>query len=135
MKKDIPFLPVQGVNIAVSRQLNELGEYAWNVYLLNRNDFSLDNVFVRSKGYGINADGEREETSVLRHHIPAIEAGEWALIEPIMPEVFHLNNEYWVSYYIGSQVYDKKFIFVPDSIIDSNLVYIPQLKSEGILHS
>jgi len=34
------------------------------------------------------------------------------LIEPIDPNVLHLNNEYWVSYYIGSQIYDKRFVFV-----------------------
>jgi hypothetical protein len=55
-------------------------------------------------------------------------------IELIDPSVFHLNNEYWISYFIGSQIYDKKFIFVPETIIEQNLVQIPQLGLKGILH-
>jgi hypothetical protein len=57
------------------------------------------------------------------------------LIEPIDSAVFHLNNEYWVSYYIGSQIYDKKFVFVPDTICDENLTFIKILEREGVLHS
>ena len=52
----------------------------------------------------------------------------------IDPEVFHLNNEYWVSYFIDNQVFDKKFIFVPDSIREENLILIDLLNLEGILH-
>ena len=52
----------------------------------------------------------------------------------ITPDVFHLNNEYWVSYYIGNQIFDKKFIFVPDSIREENLILIENLNLKGILH-
>ncbi|MEJ0054514.1 MAG: hypothetical protein WDN75_02030 [Bacteroidota bacterium] len=58
-----------------------------------------------------------------------------ALIEPIDSGVFHLNNEYWVSYYIGPQIYDKRFVFVPDTIREENLTFIKELDREGVLHS
>jgi hypothetical protein len=45
-----------------------------------------------------------------------------------------LNNEFWVSYFIGSQIYDKKFIFVPDSIIEENMMTIDPPGLEGVLH-
>ncbi len=135
MKKDIPFLPVEGVSMAVAQEKNEVGETIWNVYLLNRNGHNLSNVLVTSKGYGSAVDGERQQTSVLRHHIPELEANEVALIEMIDPSVFHLYNEYWVSYYVNDQVFDKKFIFVPESIIEENLIFIPQLSLKGILHT
>ena len=135
MKKDIPFLPVEGVSMAVAQEKNEVGETIWNVYLLNRNGHNLSNVLVTSKGYGSAVDGERQQTSILRHHIPQLEANEVALIEMIDPSVFHLYNEYWVSYYINDQVFDKKFIFVPESIIEENLIFIPQLSLKGILHT
>ena len=134
MKKDIPFLPVEGISIAISRFKETAGEDSWKVYLINKNNFAISNVLVTSKGYGFKEDGEKQETSVLRHHIPNVEAGEYAMIEPITPEVFHLNNEYWVSYFVNNQVYDKKFIFVPDTIVEANLIFIPQINMEGILH-
>jgi hypothetical protein len=134
MKKDIPFLPVQGISIAVTREKNELNEYSWNVYLLNKNDFELTNILVSSKGYGTK-DGEPQQTSILRHHFAELGPGEHLLIEPIDPGIFHLNNEYWVSYFVNNQIFDKKFIFLTESIIENNLLFIPELNLEGILHN
>jgi hypothetical protein len=134
MKKDIPFLPVEGVCIAVSRYIESAEEISWKVFLINKNTYAIQNIFIRSKGYGFNEAGEKQETSTLRHHIQEVAPGAYSLIELIDPEVFHLNNEYWVSYFIGNQVYDKKFIFVPDAIVESNLIFIPQINMEGILH-
>ena len=57
------------------------------------------------------------------------------LIEPIDPTVFHLNNEYWLSYYVGAQIFDKRFLFVPDSIREENISFIKELNMEGVLHS
>ncbi len=56
-------------------------------------------------------------------------------IEPIDPAIFHIYNEYWVSYYVDRKIYDKKFIFVPDSIVEKNLIYISILDCPGVLHS
>src|SRR5205814_694020 len=110
MKKDIPFLPVAGVKVAVARKKNELNEFDWHVYLLNYNDVPLTNVFVTSKGYGLQADHlpdeEPQKTSTLRQLILTVEPQGFLVIERIEPAVFHLYSEYWVSYYIGSQIYD-----------------------------
>lgn len=131
MKKDIDFKPVENVFLTVAKEKE--GEM-WKVYLLNRNRETITNVMITSKGYG-EKNGEKQETSILRHAIPHVEPGEFALIEPIDPGVFHLNNEYWVSFFIGKQIYDKKYIFVPDSIKDENLSYIKELNQNGILHT
>jgi hypothetical protein len=133
MKKDIPFLPVEGVKIAVARHLNELNQAEWRVYLINRNRQPITNVFVTSKGYG-EKDAVQQKTSTLRHFFAEVPAGTHHLIEPIDPALFHLTNEYWVSYFIGGQVYDKKFLFVPDSITETNLIPIQNLGLEGVLH-
>lgn len=128
MKKDIQFLPVKDVFFTVAKDQEE-----WKVFLINRGQEVLENVMITSKGYG-EKDGKKQETSVLRHAIPKFDAGEYALIEPIDPQVFHLNNEYWLSFFIGTQVYDKKYIFVPDSISENNLSFIPELNLRGVIH-
>ncbi len=133
MKKDIPFLPVEGIQVVVARKLNELNAYDWQVFLINQNEQPIHTVFVTSRGYG-EKDGEEQKTATLRHFFVSIEPNAHELIETIIPDVFHLNNEYWVSYYVGNQIYDKKFIFVPDSITEQHLVNIPALGLEGILH-
>jgi hypothetical protein len=133
MKEDIPFYPVQNVMLAVVRQKNELDSFEWHVYLINKNEKPLENAMVTSKGYG-EKDGQKQETSVLRHLIGTVPANDSAKIEPIDPALFHLFNEFWVSYYIDDQVYDKKFVFVPGSLSEANLIWIKQLKMEGVLH-
>ncbi|MEL7146342.1 MAG: hypothetical protein AAFO69_08235 [Bacteroidota bacterium] len=133
MKKDIDFQPVENVLVGVVLSNDNTTEPEWQVYIINRNPKKLDTVMITSKGYGTK-EGEEQKTSVLRHSLPFLEAGEYALIETIQPEVFHLNNEYWVSYYIGSQIYDKKFIFVPDTIKEENLSPIKELGLRGVLH-
>lgn len=134
MKKDINFLPVEGVQIAIARKENLIGGYDWQVFLINQKDVPIKTVFVTSKGYGRKGD-EEQKTSTLRHFFVEVKPNTHEVVESIMPDVFHLNNEYWVSYYIDNQVFDKKYIFVPDSIVEEHLVMIPALKLDGILHA
>ncbi|WP_242922032.1 hypothetical protein [Pontibacter liquoris] len=134
MKKDINFNTVEGVSVAIATSPEILGAPSWNVYLINNNPFPLTNVLITSKGYG-TVDGEEVKTSVLRHMFEQVEARSFVQIEPIDPGIFHINNEYWVSYYVDNQVYDKKYIFVPDSITEEHLIDISMLQMQGVLHS
>lgn len=126
MKKDILYLPVEQVAMAI---VPSEGTDLWQVYLINRNKNNLETILVSSKGY--NGD---QKTSLLRHAIPHLEMGSLALIESISPKVFYFTNEFWISFYIGTQIYDKKYIYLPSSINASNLSYIEELKLKGVLH-
>lgn len=133
MKKDIDFPKVEGVKIAVTWQLDDHENEFWEVQLINRNSFAIENVMVTSRGFG-EKDGQEVKTSVLRHFIEKIEGHSIAKIEAIQPEVFVLNNEYWLSYYVGNQLFDKKYLFTPDSIIKENLIEIKPFGLLGVLH-
>lgn len=137
MKEDIKFDPVEGVTVAVVPEeaaATEEGKPGWLVYLINDNDYALQNVIVNSHGYGTQPDGEAVKTSTLRHVFAEVAPRAAVPVEPIDPALFHLNNQYWVSYYQEAQIFDKKFIFVPDSIVPANLTPIALLGREGILH-
>jgi hypothetical protein len=133
MIKDIQIPEVKNVTLAVVRE-GIKGLEEWKVYLINNNEFPIENTLVASKGYG-EKEGEKQRTSTLRHFLETVPANGSTLIEPIDPALFHLNNEYWVSYYIGSQIYDKRFLFVPDTICEKNVIFIKELEMEGVLHS
>lgn len=135
MKKDINFPQVEKVYIAITQKINDLQLPEWEVYVINRNPFPIHNLLITSKGYGHKEDGEKLATSTLRHHFDDLGADEYALIEPIDPALFELANEFWLSYYVGKEIFDKKFIFVPGSIMEENLVFIPQLQLKGVMHS
>jgi hypothetical protein len=62
-----------------------------------------------------------------------VAAKNYAAIELIDEQVLGLSNEYWLSFYIGRQIFDKKFIFLPESIIDTNMSKIPLLNMPGVM--
>lgn len=134
MIRDIEIPEVKNVTIAVARKVQPGEGDEWIVFLINKNSFPIENTLVASKGYGLK-NGEEQRTSVLRHFLETVPPESAALVEPIDPAVFHLNNEYWVSYYVGRKIYDKRFVFVPDSIREDNLIFIRELNTEGVLHS
>jgi len=132
MKKDLPENIVEDISVAVVLERESPNEPVWNVYLINQKKETIKNVMVSSKGYGTK-DGKEVKTSILRHFIGDIDADDYAKIEAIDEQVFGLTNEYWLSYYIDGTIYDKKYIFLPESIIDENLIKIPVLNKPGVL--
>ena len=131
MKKDLPTLEVKNVTVVIKPE--KAGEH-WTVHLVNTNDFMLHNILVASEGYGKKAPN-RQETSVLRQFFEILDANSSLQIELIDPEVFHLFNEYGITYYVNDEIYFKKFVFVPDSILEENLIANATLKAKVITHS
>lgn len=132
MKKDLPENIVEDIAIAVVLENATPETKTWNVYLVNLKNETIKTVLVTSKGYGLK-EGEKVKTSILRHSIGDVEARDYALIELIDEQVFGLTNEYWLSYYINEQIYDKKFIFLPESIVETNMIRVPILNKPGVM--
>lgn len=132
MLKDIPKLPVENIAIAIIREPNDEGELTWNAYLINLYDQPISDVLVSSKGYG-HFEGRDVKTSVLRHLIGNVDPNDYAKIEPIMDNLFGLSNEFWVSFYKDKDIYDKKYIFLPESITEDNLTLIPVINKPGVM--
>jgi hypothetical protein len=132
MKSDLKFPKVTGVEVAAVKRVGM--EKHWDMYLINQNEFALKNVLISSRGYGRNEKGQSQKTSILRHMIEILEPATCTVIEPIQKEVLHLTNEYWVSYYVGNEIYDKKYIFLPDSIQDKHLIPISGFNFKGVVH-
>ncbi len=132
MKKDLPENIVENVSIAIVLESATPEAKIWNVYLINLKNEPIETVLISSKGYGMK-DGKEVKTSILRHSIGDVKSKNFALIELIDEQVFGLTNEYWLSYYIKGQIFDKKFIFLPESIVESNMIRIPILNKPGIM--
>jgi hypothetical protein len=132
MLKDIPQLTVENIIVAIVREPNDEGELIWNAYLVNLYDEEIRGVLVSSKGYG-HYEGRDVKTSILRHLIGNIDPKDYAKIEPIMDNLFGLSNEFWVSFYKDSHMYDKKYIFLPETICEENMTVIPVLNKRGVM--
>lgn len=119
---------VTGVKLCIGKSTNELGESEWHVYLINKNLIELTNVMIVSKGYE-STDKDARKTSTLRHMIEQVDGQTVAKVESISPEVFSFYNEFWISYYIVNEVFDKKFIIEPFQEFD--LEEIPEIGLQG----
>lgn len=132
MKKDIEYPKVENIALAIVQETGKEGHECWNVYVLNLKGTPISNILITSKGYGQIA-GEQRNTSVLRHYIETLAPQSYALIEPIVEEVFSLHNEYWISFYIGEVVYDKKYVFLAETIQAQFFTHIPLLNKPGVM--
>ncbi|MCB0770745.1 MAG: hypothetical protein KDC00_10110 [Flavobacteriales bacterium] len=132
MLKDINEPKVEDVAMAVVREPDEDGSEGWFVYLLNLKDTPIENVLVSSRGYG-ELEGEARKTSEMRHFLDTLEPRSWARIERIVEDVFALSNQYWLSFYVGKKLFDKKYIFLAGSIDETNFTAIPLMEKRGVM--
>ena len=132
MKKDIIPPPVENIAVAVVREVNDLNELEWNVYLVNLKKEKIEGVLVSSHGYG-TINEEIVKTSTLRHFLDELGPKSFVKFEPIMEKLFGLNNEYWVSFFINKVMYDKKYIFLPETIKEENFILIPYINKKGVM--
>lgn len=126
---------IEGISVAITKTSNS-DDSEYGVYLLNLREDIIEGIIISSVGYGENVrTGEKIKTSVLRHTIELMLPNEAAKIEIIMPEVFGLYNEYWVSFWINDVLFDKKFVFEPNSILEEKMILIDAIGKKGILLS
>ena len=133
MKSDITIPKVENVFLAAIQEWSDdFMENIWNVYLVNDSDFDLDSVMVVSKAFG-TIDGEMKKTSLLRHAFMQVPAVSVVKIEMVEKSVLRLNNEFMVTYFIGSTLYEKKFIFKAQSITPDYVEEVPILFVDGVI--
>jgi len=132
MKKDIPEIAVEDVAIAIVKEKDDNENDVWNSYLINLKNHRIEGVIVTSTGYGEIA-GEAVKTSTLRHFLNEVAPKSFMKIEPLLEDVLNLSNEYWLSFYENKMLLDKKYIFLPETIIEENFVTLPIIKKKGVL--
>lgn len=134
MKKDIVIPKVEDVAITISPEENELGELEWSVYLVNMKDVPITGVLITSRGYVHNyATGKDVKSSTLRHFFEHVPAKSFQKVELIQEELFGLNNEYWLTFYIDKLIHEKKYVFMAESIKEDNFTLVPFLNKKGVM--
>ena len=129
MKKDIKIPVVKDVYIALVYEWNdEFLSKEWNAYILNDGSTPIALVFVVSKGYHGDI-----KTATMRHSMEALGAKSYEKLEFVQKEVLDLTNEFYVTYYLKSKLYEKRFIFQKGSVTEQNLTQIPLLDKSGVL--
>ena len=133
MIKDIPFERVEDIALAVIPDVKDTAEEEeWHVYLVNMKPDAIDGVIISSKGYG-NLEGKNVKTSTLRQFFEKIPGQDYVKIEYIDKKLFSLNNEFWVSFWHHGTMFDKRYVFVTESIIPANFTEVPLIGRRGVM--
>lgn len=132
MKKDINPPKVEDVAVAIVEEENNLKQKEWNAYLINMKNVTIEGVIVSSKGYG-ELKGEMRKTAMLRHFLDELKPNSYKKIEGLTQDLFALSNEFWVSFFYNKQMFDKKYVFLAESIQEDNFTTIPIIQKRGVL--
>jgi hypothetical protein len=134
MREELKGPEAENVYVAIVQELGEDDVMVYDVYLINEREDILEQVLITSKGYATNKEtGEKVETTTLRKDLGGLIPFSAQKVEPIMEDVMALTNEYWVCFWIGNKMYDKKFIVHSDLIKEENFVYISLLNLKGVM--
>ncbi|MFT5146397.1 MAG: hypothetical protein ACI9H1_001120 [Polaribacter sp.] len=129
MKKDIQIPEVTGVEMAMVYEYNDIYKTDdWNVYLMNNKSVPLEMLVIVSQGFS-----ETKTTSLLRKQLAILPANSFAKIEYIQPELFKLNNRFQVTFFEGNTLYEKTFLFEENTVKESALQVINEIKKRGVL--
>jgi hypothetical protein len=129
MKKDIQIPEVTDVEMAVVYEYNDLYKTDdWNVYLINNKNVNLEMIVIVSQGFS-----DTKTTSLLRKKLETLPANSFAKIEFIQPELFKLNNRFQVSFFEDNKLFEKTFLFKENTIKESALHSISEIKKRGVL--
>ena len=129
MKKDIQILEVTGVEMAMVYEYNDVYKTDdWNVYLINNKKVPLEMLVIVSQGFSAT-----KTTSLLRKKLAVLPANSFAKIEYIQPELFKLNNRFQVTFFEGNTLYEKTFLFEENTVKESALQVINEIKKRGVL--
>lgn len=134
MKEGLTGPIVENVAVAIVQELSEDKEFIYNAYLLNLREDIMEGIIISVTGYGKNpTSGESVKTATLRHSLEVLLPNEAAKIEPLMEEVFAIDNEFWISFWVNDDLFDKKFVFPAGSIQPEKMEIIPLLGFKGTL--
>jgi len=129
LKKDIQIPEVTGVEMAMVYEYNDIYKTDdWNVYLINNKSVPLEMLVIVSQGFS-----ETKTTSLLRKKLAVLPAKSFAKIEYIQPELFKLHNRFQVTFFEGNTLYEKTFLFQENTVKESSLHMVDEIKKRGIL--
>jgi hypothetical protein len=130
LKKDINIPISKGVQLAVVKEWNaDFSSHDWIIYLINDLKEPLESVMIMSRGK--HRDGRK--TSTFRHAFKVVPAKSAIKVELIMENVFPFMNEFVLTYFLGSTLYDRTFIVPPHTIKESAFEDLPVMDRPGIL--
>ena len=129
MKKDIKIPIVENVQIVATKEWDkDFLAQNWNVYVINNREDRIESVLVLSRG-----ESKKKKTSTLRHSLGDLPPHTGKKVELITEEVFSFTNEYIVTFFAEGKLFDRTFIFEPQSLSEKNTIFIDLMGQDCVL--
>lgn len=129
MRKDIKTPEVKDVYVAAIKEANtDFNTEDWNAYIINDGQAPLEMVLIVSQGY----DAHRK-TSQFRHSIKVLPAKGYAKIEFMEDSVLALTNSFAITYFLDNKMYEKRWEFPANSILEEHCISLPIMDKKGVL--
>jgi hypothetical protein len=132
MRKDIDIHDDFHVALAFVPMTTEHNEPPqWEAYIYNAKQKPLTHVIINVSAIGV-IDGIEKETATMRFYLEKLDAESCKKFEVLMHETLLLDNTYWISFYEGDSIGEKKLHVQLDKNWADDLSILPLLDKAGI---
>jgi len=129
MKKDIEIPFAENIQIIATKEWDkDFLAKTWNVYFVNNREELIEMILVMSRG-----NSDKKKTTTLRHGLGDLPGHTAAKVEFITEEVFGFSNEYLVTFFSNGKLFERTFVFNPQSISEENTVFIDLMGQDCVL--
>ena len=125
MKKDI-YIP-KSVNVHLGIIPNN-DQSSYDLYLINSKNERIRNILITTMG----VMGDRK-SSTLRYFIEGLDEFTCQKFETMLPDVQEKNNDVFITYYIGADIFDLQIFFSKKILDEINVVALPIINESGYL--
>jgi hypothetical protein len=103
----------------------------WEAYIYNAKKTLLEHIIINVSACGV-IDGIEKETGTMRFYIEKLEPESFKKFEILLHEALLLKNTYWISFYEGSAIGEKKLSVQLDANWSDDLSILPLIDKAGI---
>ncbi len=129
MKKDIEIPIAKNIQLVATQEWDkEFLQKNWYVYIINNRVDTIESVLVMSRG-----ESKDKKTTTIRRNLGNLPPSTSKKIEFIQEEVLSFTNEYVVTFFAEGKLFDRTFIFEPQSINESNTVFVEVIGQECVV--
>lgn len=128
MKKDIEIPIAKNTQVVATKEWDkEFLHKHWYIYIINNRKDRIESVLVMSRG-----ESKDKKTTTIRRNLGDLPPNSSKKIEFIQDDVLGFTNEYVVTFFAENKLFERIFVFAPNSITDDNAVFMDLLGQDVV---
>ena len=132
MKKDFQIPSAEGICVAIVADKDADGKKIWSVGLFNERPEAVFNVIINASGSGF-IKGKEKQTAKVRFLMDELQPGEFKPFEILVRDSIELTNTYWITFFSGNDLCDKKIQVPPKYVMLQKRARIGHTNKVGVV--